>query len=103
MTAGWMKIFSPSPLLGFLSAAHGYRDLLAEGTGTAIQVDHWPQLMVNNYIDAGVTGLFLGLVILVVLACAQSWVQLLSGRRAVDLREEPYVRTPAAVAVASSL
>ena len=103
MTAGWMKIFSPSPLLGFLSAAHGYRDLLAEGTGTAIQVDHWHQLMVNNYIDAGVTGLFLGLVILVVLACAQSWVQLLSGRRAVDLREEPYVRTPAAVAVASSL
>jgi len=47
--------------------------------------------MINNYIDAAVTGLFLVLVILVVIACARVWVQLLNGRCALDLREEPYV------------
>ena len=37
------------------------------------------------------TGVFLGFVVLVVLACARVWLQLLAGRRAADLREEPYV------------
>ena len=46
-----------------------------------------------------VTGTFLVLVALVVLASARVWVQLLAGRRAVDLHEEPYVRlTPATAA-----
>jgi carbon starvation protein len=94
MTAGWMKIFSPSPKLGFLSAAAGYRAHLAEGTGAAEQLAQWHRLMVNNYIDAVVTGLFLVLVVLVVLSCARSWVQLLTGRRAVVLHEEPYVPDP---------
>ena len=92
MTAGWMKIFSPSPKLGFLSAAENYKKLMATDGGTpATQIAQWRQLMINNYIDAAVTGLFLILVVLVVLACARVWVQLLSGRRAPDLREEPYV------------
>jgi carbon starvation protein len=91
MTAGWMKIFSPSPKLGFLSAAAGYRARLAEGTGTAEQLAQAHRLLVNNYIDAAVTGLFLVLVVLVVLSCARVWVQLLTGRSAVVLHEEPYV------------
>ena len=92
MTAGWMKIFSPNPKLGFLSAAANYKKLLAADGGTPVaQIAQWRQLMLNNYIDAAVTGLFLGLVVLVVIACARVWVQLLSGKRAPDLREEPYV------------
>jgi len=38
-----------------------------------------------------VTGAFLVLVALVVLAAARGWVELLSGRRAAVLHEEPYV------------
>jgi carbon starvation protein len=94
MTAGWMKIFSPSPKLGFLSAAAQYEKLLAADGGTpAAQLTQWRQLMFNNCADAAVTGLFLVLVILVVFACARVWVQLLTGRRAADLHEEPYVAT----------
>jgi carbon starvation protein len=55
--------------------------------------------MLNNYIDAAVTGLFLVLVILVVFACARVWVQLLTGKRAADLREDAYVAAGAEVIV----
>jgi carbon starvation protein len=92
VTAGWMKIFSANPKLGFLSAAASYEKLCAADGGTpATQIAQWRQLALNNYIDAAVTGLFLILVVLVVIACARVWVQLLSGRRAPDMREEPYV------------
>ena len=100
MTAGWMKIFSPSPKLGFLSAAADFKRMMAADGGTpAAQIAQWHQLMVNNYIDAAVTGLFLVLVVLVVIACARVWVQLLAGRRAPDLQEEPYVAAAAESAV----
>ncbi len=92
MTAGWMKIFSPNPKLGFLSAAANYQKLMAaDGATPATQITQWRQLMWNNYIDAAVTGLFLVLVIMVVFACARVWVQLLTGKRSITLSEEPYV------------
>jgi carbon starvation protein len=90
MTAGWMKIFAADPRLGFLSAASGLKKQIAGG-GTAAQLADWQRLVTNNYVNTAVTGAFLILVVLVVLACARVWVQLLSGRRAADLREEPYV------------
>ena len=50
----------------------------------------------NNRIDAAVTGAFLVLVLVVVVANARVWWQLLAGKRAADLREEPYIAlTPA--------
>jgi carbon starvation protein len=90
MTAGWMKIFSADPRLGFLSAA---RDLASkiEAGGTTAQLKQWGQLMFNNQVNAVVTGTFLVLVAAVVITCARVWWQLLAGKRAPDLREEPYV------------
>jgi len=97
MTAGWMKIFSADPRLGFLSAAANYERWIAAG-GTAAQLSEWQRQAFGNHVDAVVTGAFLVLVALVVLAAARVWVQLLSGRRAVDLHEEPYVPLKAAPA-----
>jgi carbon starvation protein len=90
MTAGWMKIFSADPRLGFLSQAGSLEAKIAAG-GTAAQVAEWHRLILTNRVDAVVTGAFLALVALVVLASVRVWLQLLTGRRAVDLREEPYV------------
>ena len=90
MTAGWMKIFAADPRLGFLSAAAALEKQIAGG-GTAAQLAEWRHLLVNNYVNTAVTGAFLVLVVLVVLACARTWVQLLTGRRAADLREDAYV------------
>jgi carbon starvation protein len=90
MSAGWMKIFSADPRLGFLSQAAVLGRQIAAG-GTAAELDKWHRLVFSNEVNAVVTGTFLVLVALVVLASARVWVQLLTGRRAPDLREEPYV------------
>jgi len=97
MTAGWMKIFSADPRLGFLSQAAVLEAKIAGG-GTAAQVAEWRQLLLSNRVDAVVTGTFLVLVALVVLASARVWLQLLSGRRAADLHEDPYVAASGAEA-----
>jgi carbon starvation protein len=76
MTAGWMKIFSADPRLGFLSAAS------AAST---------PRQAFNDHVDAGVTGAFLILVAVIVAANARVWWLLLAGRRAPGLSEEPFV------------
>ncbi|HVS54084.1 MAG TPA: carbon starvation CstA family protein [Opitutaceae bacterium] len=90
MTAGWMKIFAAAPL-GFLASA---RDLQAKmatsGATPALRAQ-----LTNNRVDAAVTGAFLVLVAIVVVANARMWWQLLAGRRAPELREEPYVAAPA--------
>jgi carbon starvation protein len=76
MTAGWMKILSPDPRLGFLSGA------AAAAT---------PRLALNLRVDAAVTAMFLLLVAVVVLANARVWWLLLAGKRAPALTEEPFV------------
>lgn len=93
LSAGWIKLFSANPKLGFLSAASAAKEKLAAAT-SAISPDDLKKLnaaVFNNTIDAIVTGLFLVLVVLVVISCTRVWIQLLSGRRAADLHEEPYV------------
>jgi carbon starvation protein len=85
-----MKIFSVDPRLGFLSAALDSERQMAAG-GSAAQLAEWRSLAFSNRVDAVVTGAFLVLVTLVVLASARVWVQLLAGRRKSDLHEEPYV------------
>jgi len=94
MSAGWMKIFSADPRLGFLSQVAVLRQQIAAG-GSAEQLARLHRLVFSNQVDAAVTGTFLVLVALVVLASARAWVQLLAGRRARDLHEEPYVRLQA--------
>jgi carbon starvation protein len=89
VSAGLMKIFSPAPL-GFLALARGLEAKIAGG-GTPAELAAWGAQLLNNRIDAVVTGGFLLLVATVVLACARVWYQLLSGRRPADLREAPYV------------
>jgi carbon starvation protein len=89
MTAGWMKIFSASPI-GFLAIARGWKARILAG-GSPAEVAVWERLVRNNYIDAGVTGIFLTLVLTVVVASGFSWWQLLAGRREANLREAPYV------------
>ncbi|PTY08921.1 carbon starvation protein A [Opitutaceae bacterium EW11] len=90
MTAGWMKIFSPDPRIGFLSQAAGLRRSLASG-GTPAQLHEWSRMLFNTQVNAAVTGLFLILVALVVIVCGREAWLLLSARRKSVLREEPYV------------
>jgi carbon starvation protein len=89
MTAGWMKIFSPAPV-GFLALARGIEAKVAAG-GTSAELAVWRTQILNNHIDAVVTGTFLVLVLLVVAANARVWWNLLAGQAATKLHEETYV------------
>ena len=89
MSAGLMKIFSPAPL-GFLALAKGLETKIAAG-GTATELKTWNAQLLNNRVDAAVTGIFLVLVAIVLIANARIWWQLLAGKKPAVLREEPYV------------
>ena len=89
MTAGWMKLFSAAPV-GFLAIARGLKARIQTG-GSPAELAVWRAQVFNNYVDAGVTGVFLLLVLTVVGASGVAWWQLVSGRRAVNLKEAPYI------------
>jgi carbon starvation protein len=72
------------------------------GGGDSAQLAEWHRLVFSNRVDAVVTGTFLVLVALVVLSSVRTWVALLAGRRAADLREEPYVLLSTAAGAVSA-
>jgi len=90
MSAGWMKIFSADPRLGFLAAAKDFTAKIAAG-GPPAQLAQWHRLAFNNEVNAIVTGTFLLLVAAVLAANARVWWRLLAGKAAPELHEEPYV------------
>jgi carbon starvation protein len=83
-TAGWQKIFSPSPALGFLAQATA----LEAGTHTGITA----QLAFNARLDAAVTGIFLVLVSAILIDSVRVWLKVLAGEPArVKETETPFV------------
>ena len=82
-TAGWEKIFSPLPRVGFLAAA---RALEAGPQGAATKT-----LIFNNYLNAVVCGLFLVLVTTIVLDSLRIWAGILRGTRERTTSESPFV------------
>ncbi len=92
-SAGYIKIFSPDPALGFLAGARSFAAMAAAG-GTPAQVALWQKTVSMNQLDAAVAALFLVFVAVIVLGCARDWYQLLSRRKPVELHECPYVALP---------
>jgi len=69
--AGLIKIFDSNPAQGFLAQAHKYQDAIASGTVTAPAktVAQMHQIVVNAYVNTGLTVLFL-FVVFAILAYA---------------------------------
>jgi len=88
LTAGWQKIFAADIRLGFLSAARHFQELIVTG-GSAQEISGWKHQVFNCHLNAGITALFVILVILIVGSCASLWISLLAGRHdRHPLREE---------------
>lgn len=83
LTAGWEKIFSADPKLGFLSHARVLRDALAHGglPAGAQSASDAARLIRNDVIDAAVAAFFLVAVIVILVASAYEWFAVLSGRQ----------------------
>ena len=67
ISAGLIKLFASDPGVGFLAQANRYRDAIAAGNLLPPSKDfgQMQQVMVNNYINAGLTVLFLFVVLAV--------------------------------------
>jgi len=62
--AGFIKIFSSNPAVGFLAQANLYKEKLAAGKflGRAQTVEQMQQVITNGYVNAGLTIIFLAVV-----------------------------------------
>jgi carbon starvation protein len=89
-SAGYLKIFSPDPALGFLAAARSFSAKIAAG-GTPEQLALWQKTVHMNQVDAAVAAMFLVFVAVIVVGCARDWYRLLTSRKPVELHECPYV------------
>jgi carbon starvation protein len=88
-SAGWLKIFSADPKLGFLSGAE-FLIAQSHNLAGAKQAELIRQANVWR-MDAVVAGSFLVLVLLIVLGSAIQWWQLVRGTKSVELRESEFV------------
>ncbi|MSO30511.1 MAG: carbon starvation protein A [Acidobacteria bacterium] len=84
LTAGWQKVFSPDPGLGFLSHAQS----LANSTNPDA-----PRLIFNDNLDAALCLFFMLVVVVVIGASAREWLLVASRRKAALVQETPFVET----------
>jgi carbon starvation protein len=90
LTAGYQKIFSADPRLGFLSHVDQVRSQIASGT---MEAARGARLIFNDRLDAVVAGVFMIVVILVVVMSIREWFLVLSSRKGAVSRETPFVET----------
>lgn len=93
MSAGWSKLFSTDPKHGFLSAANQYQSAIDQGQviGAAKSMAEMKQIVLNNYIDAVLTGIFMLVIAIVLIDAGRICYQVLVQKKKLPLHETPYV------------
>ncbi len=84
MTAGWQKVFSADPKLGFLAHAAS----LAGSSAPNVS-----RLIFNDRLNTFVALLFMAVVALLILVSAREWWLVLSRRKAATVNETPFVES----------
>jgi len=88
MTAGYQKVFSTDPKLGFLAHAAS----LAQSTDP-----NAARLIFNDRLDAAIALFFIAVVAMLVFTSAREWWLVLSGRKPAVVHEAPYIQTASAI------
>lgn len=91
--AGFMKIFSSDPKIGFLSHAAKYQAAIDAGkvVAPAQSMAQMQQIVFNDQLDAAVTGIFIAIVLIVVLDSVRLWWNILLRKVTPILQEAPFV------------
>ena len=90
LSAGWIKIFSPEPRLGFLAHARQTLEQVAAGTMDPVR---GARLVFNDRLDAAVAAAFMAVVLLVVVSSVRVWIDVYRGRIPAHTMEAPVVQT----------
>jgi len=90
-TAGYKKIFSPLPAVGFLAQADRLEATLQSGTVTGVLAGQTSTLIFNARLDAALCGLFLILVATILIDSIRIWAGILRGTRTATVSESPFV------------
>jgi carbon starvation protein len=92
MSAGWAKLFSPDPRLGFLSHADQIKGFIDSGTiPAAIKTAEAARRMIyNDYLDAAVAAFFMLSVIVIIAASMREWYAVIGGRKPLVSSEVPF-------------
>ena len=93
MTGAYQKIFHADPRIGFLSQAQVLTEKIASGVIPAARIADTQRLVFNCRLDAAVTALLAGLIMVLLLEAALEWYRILAGKKAARVHEAPYVRT----------
>ena len=99
LTAGWLKIFSADPKVGFLAHATKYSDALSQGLllAPAKTPEAMKQIIFNDRLDAALCGLFILVVLSVLGYSLRSVLAARSAKRA-TAQETPFIGGAAAAA-----
>ncbi len=102
MTAGWQKIFDADPKVSFLAHAARYNAAIAEGKvlAPAKSLQEMSRVVMNDYINASLCGIFMFVVISVVVFGIRSVMRARASSQPTD-KETPYQPMPAAPAASS--
>ncbi|ANB57474.1 carbon starvation CstA family protein [Anoxybacillus sp. B7M1] len=92
MTAGFQKLFHPDAKIGFLSHAKVFRNALKEGNilAPATTEAQMRQIIMNDYVDAALCGIFMLVVLAVLISSINIWIKVLNNK-ATPLKEAPYI------------
>jgi carbon starvation protein len=94
-TAGWQKIFSGNPKIGFFAQREAYADAIDAGKllPGATNMDDMHTIVLNNTVDGVIMAIFLLLVLIVLVNCAAVCVRALRATEPLPTTEAPYVES----------
>jgi carbon starvation protein len=84
LTAGYQKVFSDSPALGFLAHARSLSNSVDPNAA---------RMIFNDRVNAGLSLFFMIIVVVVIVACAREWLAVAMKKKAPVIHEAPYVQT----------
>jgi carbon starvation protein len=90
-TAGWQKIFSPVPAIGFLAQADRLESAIRSGAIASSKLAETQTLIFNARLDAVICGLLLVMVTTILIDSLRVWMGILRGTRRAEVCEAPFV------------
>ncbi|WP_149185113.1 carbon starvation CstA family protein [Streptomyces sp. TRM49041] len=94
-TAGWQKIFSDNPAIGFFALRDKYAQAIKEGQllPGAKNMDDMHTIVLNNTVDGVIMAVFLLLVLTVLINCVVVCVRAVRATEPLPTTEAPYVKS----------